>query len=79
MTKEDNLKEMAKRWPEYTLEELKKEQALVDFANKFKIKDERVAEEAKDQATGERIKVENLSKPIKDLLEKDEKCQENKK
>ena len=34
---------------------------------------------AKDVAVGERIKVENLSKSIKDLLKKDEKCQENKK
>ena len=37
--KEDNLKEMAKQWPEYTLEELKEEQALADYAEKFKIKD----------------------------------------
>jgi len=37
---EDNLKEMAKQWPEYTLEELKKEQALADDTEKFKEKDE---------------------------------------
>ena len=34
--KEDELKEMAKQWPEYTLEELKKEQALTDYTEKFK-------------------------------------------
>ena len=37
--KEDNLKEMAKQWPEYTLEELKKEQALADYTEKFKTKE----------------------------------------
>ena len=37
---EDNLEEMAKQWPEYTLEELKKEQELADYTEKFKEKDE---------------------------------------
>ena len=38
--REEDLKEMAKQWPEYTLEELKKEQALADDTEKFKEKDE---------------------------------------
>ena len=39
--KEDDLKEMAKQWPEYTLEELKEEQAMADRAESFKEKDEK--------------------------------------
>jgi hypothetical protein len=39
--KEDDLKEMAKQWPEYTLEELKEEQAMADWAESFKKKDEK--------------------------------------
>ena len=33
------LEEIKEEWPEYTLEELKEEQALADYAEKFKIKD----------------------------------------
>ena len=33
------LKEIEEEWPEYTTEELEKEQALADYAEKFKIKD----------------------------------------
>ena len=32
--------EVKKEWPEYTPEELKEEQALADYAEKFKIKEE---------------------------------------
>ena len=31
--------EVKERWPDYTHEELEQEQALADYANKFKIKD----------------------------------------
>ena len=34
------LEEVKEEWPEYTPEELKEEQALADYAEKFKIKEE---------------------------------------
>ena len=35
----EEIEAVKKEWPEYTPEELKEEQALADYAEKFKIKD----------------------------------------
>ena len=45
-----------------------KEESTTDTHKIIYEAEKRVAEEAKDNAVGERIKAENLSEPIKDLL-----------
>ena len=56
------------------LDNAKKEQKELDESMKesFRQRDERIAKEAKDIAVGERIKAENLSEPLKDLLKEKE-------
>jgi len=56
------------------LDNAKKEQKELDESMKESLRqrDERIAKEAKDIAVGERIKAENLSEPLKDLLKEKE-------